>query len=533
MRCPSCERENPESNAFCISCGTDLTPQVPAEEGGGADMRCPSCGRENPESNAFCIHCGTDLTPQPPAEEGPGPDVPSDDATDEVTLVKLQGQVRVLRQEVSEIRAVLALQGIRVRAPAHRQVRREAGWGKPVSAASAASDRTAAPPPPAEPPGPRPWERFQVDWEVILGGNWLARIGVLAVVIGTGFFLKLAFDNNWIGETGRVVLGMTGGLAMLGAGEFWQKRYAAYAQALAGGGVALLYLSIFAAFALYDLIDLFPAVGFLFLISAASAGLAIRYESVTLAIIGIFGAFSAPFILGGSSPGSRGLVQPLDELGAMASGASSVSRAGASSGSGALLLAYIIVVDLGVLALSTFRNWRWLTLLALLGSLAAYGLWYGEYGDSTSLLVSQGSLTIMFLIFVGATTLFHIVWRRAPKAFDHSLMVINVAAYLARIHRCGAALGLEQGVRAVGRDGPRSIPINGAGGGLWLELVAPMAVLGSGAGAGSAGQHAREDNRGPGRCDSVGWLSSLVDVSGAVGAVRQAMAGLAIEPGRE
>ena len=104
---------------------------------------------------------------------------------------------------------------------------------------------------------------------------------------------------------------------------------------------------------------------------------------------------------------------------------------------------------------------------------------------------------------------------------------------LARIHRCGAALGLEQGVRAVGRDGPRSIPINGAGGGLWLSLAAPMAVLGSGAGAGSAGQHAGEDNRGPGRCDSVGRLGSLVDVSGAVGAVRQAMAGLAIEPGRE
>ena len=47
-----------------------------------------------------------------------------------------------------------------------------------------------------------------------------------------------------------------------------------------------------------------------------------------------------------------------------------------------------------------------------------------------------------------------------------------------------------------------------------------MAVLGSGAGAGSAGQHAGEDNRGPGRCDSVGRLGSLVDVSGAVGAVQ-------------
>ena len=69
----------------------------------------------------------------------------------------------------------------------------------------------------------------------------------------------------------------------------------------------------------------------------------------------------------------------------------------------------------------------------------------------------------------------------------------------ARIHRCGAALWLEQGVRAVGRDGPRSIPINGAGGGLWLSLGAPMAVLGSGTGAGSAGQHAggRQSRTGP------------------------------------
>ena len=46
-------------------------------------------------------------------------------------------------------------------------------------------------------------------------------------------------------------------------------------------------------------------------------------------------------------------------------------------------------------------------------------------------------------------------------------------------------------------------------------------------------QHAGEDNRGPGRCDSVGWLGSLVDGSGAVGVVRQAMAGLSIERGRD
>ena len=87
--------------------------------------------------------------------------------------------------------------------------------------------------------------------------------------------------------------------------------------------------------------------------------------------------------------------------------------------------------------------------------------------------------------------------------------------------------GLGDGTRgrAVGRDGPRST-INGAGGGLWLSDGGPGQRA---TGAGSAGQHARgrQSRTGPG---SVGL--GLVDVSGAVGAVRQAMAGLAIEPPR-
>ena len=36
----------------------------------------------------------------------------------------------------------------------------------------------------------------------------------------------------------------------------------------------------------------------------------------------------------------------------------------------------------------------------------------------------------------------------------------------------------------MGRDGPRSIPINGAGGGLWLSLGAPMAAWAAALGRG-------------------------------------------------
>ncbi len=375
-------------------------------------MWCSSCMRENTVGNTFCIFCGEPLGDEEdqPADSDAGSE---EGPVQDMTAAELREQVASLRGEVSELWTTLATYGIRRGASAERAQpsapRRPAETGStPSVAGRPAAGRTQSGPPPRRPRTPMPWEGIQVDWELILGGNWLARIGVLAVVIGTGFFLKLAFDNDWIGETGRVALGLVGGMAFLGGGEYWHRRYPALAQALAGGGIALLYLSIFAAFSIFELIGLYPAIGFLALISVGSAALALRYESIALAIIGIFGAFVAPWVTGGFAQESSDV---------------------ATAGPTIQLLVYVMVIDLGVLALATFRNWRWFTLLALLASLVTFGVWYGPYGDEVSLLASQVSLTIILLIFVGATTLFHIVWRRAPQAFDQSLMVVNAAAY--------------------------------------------------------------------------------------------------------
>ncbi|HZA23024.1 MAG TPA: DUF2339 domain-containing protein, partial [Dehalococcoidia bacterium] len=92
-----------------------------------------------------------------------------------------------------------------------------------------------------------------------------------------------------------------------------------------------------------------------------------------------------------------------------------------------VLLAYVLVLDLGVLALATFQNWRWFTLLGLLGSLALFWFWLDRLDPG--LLLAQVGITVIFLIFMGATTLFHILWRRMPGPMDLALMVINAAAY--------------------------------------------------------------------------------------------------------
>jgi uncharacterized membrane protein len=312
----------------------------------------------------------------------------------------IQDELRQLREQVARINDRLTnlelRQGIRVPTPTVIP-------SVPSAAARAevAVQPTPAPPAKARPAKPR-------EWEQIFGGNWLARIGVVALIIGAAFFLQFAFANNWLGPLARVILGIVVGLAMVGGGYYWQTKYPTLAQAITGGGVALLYLSIFAAFAIFQLLAFYPAVILLLLVSAGSTALALRHNSMALAIIGIFGAFSAPFILGAWGPGFPGARQ---------------------TGAAIQLLAYVMVVDLGVIALSTFRNWRWFTLLALVSSLAAFGGWYGHFGDRVSLLVSEVGLTIIFLIFVGATTLYHLVWRRVCQEFDYALMALNAAAY--------------------------------------------------------------------------------------------------------
>ena len=235
------------------------------------------------------------------------------------------------------------------------------------------------------------------NWEWLLGGNWLARIGIVALVVGAAFFISLAIDRGWLGEAERVILGLVAGLAFMGAGEFYRTRYPIWAQAVAGGGLAILYLSVYGGFALFGLIAPAPAFGVFALITVAGVAQALRQESVGLAVLAIFGGFATPLLLQEDLPDER------------------------------LLLAYVLVLDVGVLALASMRNWRWFTLLAWGWSLVLFGFWYWELEPSTGL--AQTGISTIFLIFAGATAAFHIVRRKPAGILDIALLTANAIAY--------------------------------------------------------------------------------------------------------
>lgn len=390
-------------------------------------MKCSICQTDNEPGKTLCAFCGAPLEPQAKLDS-----VYREMQRLSQTVISINERLAVLerRQEISASsseaaaarpQAMVSQTAAETAGPLPRGLVSEtpttpqvevwvAPGGDEVPAvvravAYADSESPSRPPPPpteATPAKPR-------EWEQILGGNWLARIGIITLIIGVAFFLKFAFDNNWLGPLARVILGTVSGLALLAGGYYWHKKYPVFAQAISGGGIAILYLSIFAAFVTFSLIGAVPSVLLMLLVSVGSAVIALRHNSMALAILGILGAFVAPVLLGAAVP--------------------SGDRSGAAR-LGLQLLAYVLVVDVGVLVLSTYRNWRWFTFLALAGSLVFFTEWYAFAGDELSLLASEGGLTLIFLIFASATTLHHLVRRLPARGSDYALMTINAVAYL-------------------------------------------------------------------------------------------------------
>ena len=166
--------------------------------------RCKKCGGNNPPEARFCLSCGSPLIPLPPGA-APQPQ----DVADEIHRLRDMVSTINARLDALEKNANRPVTPSPIAAPAPEEIPAPATVSVPVTAPTPA----VTPPPAAEKP-PRP----PLEWEQILGGNWLARIGVLALIVGVGFFLKYAFDNNWIGPAARVILGVVAGLVMLGSG---------------------------------------------------------------------------------------------------------------------------------------------------------------------------------------------------------------------------------------------------------------------------------------------------------------------------
>ncbi|MBM2841453.1 MAG: putative rane protein, partial [Bacteroidetes bacterium] len=150
--------------------------------------------------------------------------------------------------------------------------------------------------------------RTREEWEALIGGKLLNRIGALALIIGVGFFLKYAFDNEWITETMRVVIGfLIGALLLVVAMRADKKKFEVFAQGLVGSGIAVLYLSVFASFSFYRLVPQVVAFMMMSAVTVLAFLQAFKYDSLAVSLLGLVGGFLTPFLLSTGEANEVGL----------------------------------------------------------------------------------------------------------------------------------------------------------------------------------------------------------------------------------
>jgi uncharacterized membrane protein len=171
-----------------------------------------------------------------------------------------------------------------------------------------------------EPAPPPPTWRDQLrasmggqEWEAVVGGNWLNKLGVLVLVIGIA--LLLGYEFTHVGPLGRVATGMAVGLAMLISGVLVERKsaYAIFARGLIGGGWAALYFTTYAMHALPAARVIDNPYSASVLVLAVACGMilhSLRYQSQTVSGLAYFIAF-ATLALSESTPFSVLALLPL------------------------------------------------------------------------------------------------------------------------------------------------------------------------------------------------------------------------------
>src|SRR6185369_7452402 len=159
---------------------------------------------------------------------------------------------------------------------------------KPAPAPPPSPEPVLQPPPPPPPPRvSRPTTSLNAfELESLIGRRGVGWVAVVLILFATAFFLKYAFDNRWIGELGRVSIGIMFGIAMSLAG-FRYRGWRIFSQILTAGGIVLLYLSTYAAFGYYHLVGQTTAFAFLAVLIDEAAALSLIYNAPAIAIMAL------------------------------------------------------------------------------------------------------------------------------------------------------------------------------------------------------------------------------------------------------
>jgi len=215
------------------------------------------------------------------------------------------------------------------------------------------------------------------------GGNIFVRIGIIILFFGVSFLLKYVSDRGFFPIEYRLIAVVIGAMFLLGLGWRLRHKNETYALLLQGAGIGILYLDIYAAYNLYQLIPSIAAFVLLFVVSMFSAALAVMQDSKSLAVLGFSGGFLAPIL----------------------------ASSGANNHVG--LFSYYAVLNVAIVAVAWFKAWRELNLLGFAFTFIIGTVWGVLSYNSDKFATTEPFLIIFFVFYVLIAVLYAL--RQPPK----------------------------------------------------------------------------------------------------------------------
>lgn len=165
--------------------------------------------------------------------------------------------------------------------------------------------------------------------------EWMLKTGALFILLGFIWFATYAFLHNWIGQAGRITIGLIAGAAILYFGQLRLYRVRTQGITLVWLGAAVMTVTTYAAQYRYDMFPPIVALLFLALIAAITALISLKHDSLSLSVAGLSVASLAPILTNSPEPNLFGLYS------------------------------YLTVIVVGTIWIAVYRRWQILTLLCL------------------------------------------------------------------------------------------------------------------------------------------------------------------------
>lgn len=251
------------------------------------------------------------------------------------------------------------------------------------------------------------WLRDNPDIEKFIGENLINKIGIAVLVLGIGFFVKYAIDQNWIKEAGRVCIGLFCGAALVGLAHKLRKNYHSFSSVLVGGGLTVFYFTIALAFQQYGMFGQTLAFIIMVVITIFAVLLAILYNRIELGIIATVGGFVAPFLV---SNGQENYIA---------------------------LFTYLAILNAGLIVLAYYKRWRVLNFIAFAFTQIIYLGWITAR-SGTPVFSNKGTFlfgTIFYAMFLVMNIIHHVSRGSKLKAFDFIILLsVNICFYSAGVY---------------------------------------------------------------------------------------------------